>query len=525
MKLAYRRHLPFLVPAALLVAIGACDGDPQSSATQSTTGPSGGAGGDTGNGAGGDGGLFQTNSGGSDTTGGTTTSGGMTTSTTVDPAAPCESPNPASPTAAWTKKAGAAQVQSALGVTSDAQGNVFVSGNFLGSIDFGLGALNSAGQNDAYVAKLDTNGTALWAKSFGDAGYHQYAQHLATDAQGNVLVTGHFRGTINFGGGALSDVSNFFEDLFIAKLNPTGGHVWSKRYGDINNEESQSIATDAQGNVLVVGAFQKTINFGGGAIIAEDGGFNGFVAKLNALGDQQWAKSLGDTAAEQKTMGVTADADGNVYIVGYHQGSIDLGGAFVADAGQQNAYVAKLSPAGAFVWAKSWPSLSATALDVEVDAAGNVFVLGNFKGKTSFGGKEFDAGMANDVFLVKLDESGDHLWSKAFGSSSAADEATSLALDAGKPIVFGAFTKEINFGNGALVSAGGYDVFLAKLDEEGCAIHSAAYGAAMLQRGETMDIDPAGNIVFGGSFDGTVDFGTGAVTADGTDAYVVKLTP
>lgn len=524
MTLACRHGIPFLLPAALLLTLGACDGSPSSTATG---GGGGSAGTINGTGAagtgGGDGGLFQTDVG----SGGSTTGTGMTTTPTMmDPSDLCQSPNPTSPSATWSKKAGGAQVQATLGVAADAQSNIFVSGNFQGTIDWGTGALTSAGQQDAYVAKLDPNGVAVWAKSFGDAQYGQYAGHVAADPQGNVLVAGHFRGTINFGGGALTDVYNFFDDIFVAKLGPTGSHIWSKRYGDINSEEAQSIAADAQGNVLVVGAFQKSVNFGGGAITAEDGGFNGFVAKLNALGDQQWAKSLGDTASEQKTVGVTADAEGNVYIVGYHQGSIDLGsGAMTANAGEQNAYVAKLSSAGAFLWAKPWPSTAATALDVAASAAGDVYVVGNFKGKANFGGKELDAGLANDVFLVKLDKSGNHVWSKAFGDPNAADEATSIALQGDQVVLFGAFASKIDFGGGALTSGGGYDVFYAKLDADGCEIQAAAFGGAMLQRGETLALDPAGNTLVGGSFDGTVDFGTGPLTAESTDAYVVKLKP
>jgi hypothetical protein len=519
MTLAPRHGILFLLPAALLVSLGACDGNPATSTlggggstTESTGAPGGG----------GEGGLFQTNVGGSTSSATTTTS----STTTKDPSDPCLSASPTSPSTTWAKKAGGAQVQSVLGVDADAQSNVVVVGNYRGTIDWGAGPLTSVGLNDAYVAKLDANGTALWSKSYGDAGYHQYAQHVATDAQGNILVTGHFRGSINFGGGALNDISNFFEDLFIAKLGPTGAHVWSKRYGDINNEESQAIAIDALDNVLVVGAFQKTIDFGGGAIIAEDGGFNGFVAKLGSAGNQLWAKSLGDTASEQKTIGVTTDGAGNVYIVGYHQGSIDLGaGSMAAAAGEQNAYVAKLSSGGAFTWAKSWPSVGATAVDVAVDAAGNVYVLGNFKGKASFGGAEFDAGVANDVFLVKLDSAGNHVWSKAFGDPTGADEATSIALDGDAIVLFGAFMTKIDFGGGALTSSGGFDAFYAKLDKDGCEIQAAAFGDSVLQRGETLAIDPAGNTLFGGSFDGTVDFGAGALSAEDTDAYVVKLKP
>ncbi|MEZ4294718.1 MAG: SBBP repeat-containing protein [Polyangiaceae bacterium] len=520
MTLAYRHRIALFAPAALLVALAACDGGSEETTTQGTGGSAGdaGSGGTTASNTGGDGGLFETSSNTNMTT---------TTMTTVDPSAPCESSEATSPSTLWAKKAGAANVQATLGIAADGQGNVVVSGNFLGSIDFGTGALTSAGQNDAFVAKLDANGTAVWAKRYGDAQYHQYAQHLAVDGQGNILVTGHFRGTINFGGNALNDVYNFFEDVFIAKLDSGGNHVWSKRYGDINNEESQSIAVDAQGNVLAIGSFQKSINFGGGALIAEDDGYNVYIAKLNALGDQQWAKSLGDTANEQKGLGVAADKDGNVYIVGYHRGMIDFGpaGAFTAEANGQNAYVAKLSPAGTFLWARSWKASEAAAVDVAVDSSGSPFITGNFKGPVSFGGKEFDAGVANDVFLVKLDKDGGHVWSRAFGTKNAADEVTSVELSGDKPVLLGAFTNKIDFGGGGLTSAGGYDVFLAKLDKEGCQIHASVFGGPMLQRGETLAVDPTGNILFGGSFTDTVDFGLGALTATETDAYFAKAKP
>lgn len=526
MKLTSSLHISAFLSITSLAAFSACgngsSGDSAGAAGASTLSASGGTGGKSGSGQGGEGnqgGLFPqggSNSGGTDT--------GSTTS--VVPDGPCESPTPTTATTLLAKQAGGANVQAVLGVASDAQDNIAVVGNFLGSIDLGTGALNSAGNSDAFIAKLKSDGSAIWAKRYGDAGFNQYAQHVAFDQQGNMAVTGHFRGTVDFGGGGLTDISNFFEDIFIVKLDGNGGHVWSKRYGDINSEESQAIATDAQGNILVAGAFQKTINFGGGAITAEDGGFNAFAAKLSSGGDQQWAKSFGDTAAEQKALGITADKDGNVYLVGTHKGSIDFGGgALTADGTTQHAYVAKLSPAGAYVWASSFGTTEAAAVDVAVDAAGEVYVAGNFKNKINLGGKEFDAGVANNVFVLKLDKDGKHIWSRSFGKANAAEEATSLVLDGDKPVLVGIFTDSINFGGGALQSGGGFDVFLAKLDSDGCQIHADVFGGAMLQRCETLALDKAANILFGGSFDGTVDFGSGALAAEATDAYVVKTKP
>jgi hypothetical protein len=529
MKLGSRPLIFVFLPAALVY--GACGGGSNTSTSAGTGAATamGGNGGAAGQGGAGEGGLFPSGSGGipnggAGGSGGGGSGGATTTSMT---GGPCQSPNPSTATTLFAKKAGGDDVQTALGVATDAQGNVFLAGGFAGALDFGAGQLSAGAKTQAFVAKLDKNGVAAWSKGYGDASYNHYAQHVATDAQGDVIVTGHFRGSIDFGGGALNDVYNFFEDLFVAKLSPAGAHVWSHRYGDTNSEESQGIATDAQGNVIVVGAFQKGIDFGGGKLVAEESGFNAFVAKLSAAGDQQWAKSLGDATAEQKALGVAADKDGNVYVSGYFQGSIDLGdGAKTADMGTQSAWVAKYNAAGSLVWGKTWASSNAvSAVAIAADSAGDVYVLGNLKGKASFGGDSFDAGVADDVFVVKLDKSGNHVWSRTFGTPNSAEEATALALDGDSPVVTGIFTSKINFGGGDLVSGGGFDIFLAKLDKDGCQIHANAYGGPMLQRAESVAVDPTSNIFLAGGFDGSTDFGTGMLTASATDVFVMKTKP
>src|SRR5690606_18993841 len=124
-----------------------------------------------------------------------------------------------------SKSAGSASEQRLYDVAFDANGNVFVSGWFGGSIDFGGGAHMSAGQADAFIAKLDGNGGHVWSKRYGDAA-SQFIRGLEVDAAGNVVVAGYTDGSIDFGGGALTSSDGY--DVFVARLDPAGNHLDSK---------------------------------------------------------------------------------------------------------------------------------------------------------------------------------------------------------------------------------------------------------------------------------------------------------
>lgn len=127
----------------------------------------------------------------------------------------------------WSQHFGDADEQSANSVAVDGSGNVFVTGYFSGTADFGGGPLTSAG-GDIFVAAFGASGSHLWSRRFGDADF-QEGQEVATDGSGNVVVTGYFSGTADFGGGPLTSTGS--EDIFVAKFDVDGGHVWSRRFG------------------------------------------------------------------------------------------------------------------------------------------------------------------------------------------------------------------------------------------------------------------------------------------------------
>jgi hypothetical protein len=130
---------------------------------------------------------------------------------------------------------------------------------------------------DIFVAKLSASGSPLWGKRFGDAA-EQRVTSVASDATGNVLLTGYFQGSLDFGKGAITSAGG--KDIFIAKLGPSGDALWSRRAGDATIEQTgSSVAADQEGNVVGAGRFEGSIDFGGGPLVCM-GTSNGFVVKL-----------------------------------------------------------------------------------------------------------------------------------------------------------------------------------------------------------------------------------------------------
>jgi hypothetical protein len=244
----------------------------------------------------------------------------------------------------WSKSFGDGSYQEATSVAIDVTetpGNVIVAGGFQGSVNFGGGALTSLGGYDMCIAKFSPGGAHLWSKRFGDAETYQFAQDVAADAAGNAIMTGYFRGGVDFGGGTLGSAGDY--DMFIAKFSPGGAHVWSKRFGDAVSQSLYSVAADKAGNVVVAGFFDGTVDFGGGPLTSE-GNSDACVAKFAPGGAHAWSKRFGDAAGDQGVYCVATDASGNVLLTGPFEQTVDFGGGTLTSEGSLDVFVVKIGP-------------------------------------------------------------------------------------------------------------------------------------------------------------------------------------
>ncbi len=365
----------------------------------------------------------------------------------------------------WSKRFGDVADDSAKAIAVTPEGDVVVTGLINCNVDLGNGVLTPAyGSNDFFIAKYSgADGRHLWSRTGGFSGGDS-GQAIAVDASGNVYVAGTFCGSIDLGGGVLSAPGGTLDtDLFVAKYSPAGAHLWSKRFGAAGTYDyANALAVDASGNVILAGTFYSPISFGGSTLTSA-GGYDAFVAKLSTDGAHVWSKRLGG-ASEDQGYAVAADAAGNVLVAGKFQGTANFGGSDLSSAGGFDVFVAKFSAAGVHQWSKRFGAASDDdAKAVAFDPSGNALLGGSFGGSVDFGGGALTSVGGGDAFIAKLSPAGAHVSSRRFGGSGY-QYTNAMAFDgSGNTFAAGMFQGTIDFGQGARSCAGLYDAFVAKL--------------------------------------------------------------
>ena len=422
----------------------------------------------------------------------------------------------------WSQRFGDSNIQYEPYITTNAAGDIVVAVHYLGTVDFGGGPLTSAGGRDIAIAKFDDSGGHIWSERFGDID-NQYVVRAAIDAEGNIIIAGHFGGTVNFGGGALTSMQSL--GIFLAKFDAIGNHVWSFEFGDSSGAWVGGVAADDAGNVFLTGGFQSgTVNFGGETLTpAGPGNPDAYLVKFDSNGDHIWSRRFGNDGSEQGQQ-VVIDALGDVVTRGIFTHSIDLGGGDLVCPGFGASYVAKFYSSGNHIWSHCYSDIYEIVAGVAVDPAGNVVFTGSFSGTVDFGGGPLTSAGGRDVFLVKLDKDGDHVWSRQYGDGDS-QAALSVTTGVGGTIaITGDFSGTVNFGGGVLTETGLGDIFVAQFSANGNHIASACYGDAAVQHGIDVATIAAGDIILSGNFHGTVDFGGGPLTSTGSqDIYLAKL--
>src|ERR1035437_6133157 len=412
----------------------------------------------------------------------------------------------------WAKAMGGTGTDDGYSIATDASGNVYTTGYFQGTADFDPGAgtfnLTSAGSNDISISKLDATGNFVWAKAMGGTG-GDYGYSIALDASGNVYTTGVFTGTADFDPGAgvfnLTSAGGSI-DIFISKLNSSGNFVWAKTMGGTSYDGGSSIALDASGNVYTTGGFGGTADFDPGAGVfnlTSVGGADIFISKLDASGNFLWAKSMGGIGNDGANS-ISLDASGNVYTTGPFGGTADFdpsAGVFsLTSAGGDDIFISKLDASGNFLWAKAMGGTgNESCTSIVLDVSGNVYTTGYFNGTADFdpGAGIFNLTSAGgtDIFISKLNSSGNFLWAKAMGGSSPfGDLSNSLAVDAsGNVYSTGRFAGTADFDPSAgifnLTSVGSQDIFISKLDASGNFVWAKAMGGTGPSIGTSIAVD------------------------------------
>jgi hypothetical protein len=365
----------------------------------------------------------------------------------------------ASGTVLWAKDFGNNVVQ----VVAAPQGNIYVSGYFSGTENFGGISLTATNPNyDLFVLKLNTNGDVLWAKNFQGT----TSSAMVSDASGNIYLGGTFYGSTAFGAFTIN-TSGLPSDMFLAKLDPAGTALWAQKYGVNDEDQFRGFDIDANGNIYVTGIFGTSTTIGTSNFTAF-GSYDIVVFKTDPTGTVTWAKQFGGSDVN-KSSAIAVDNQGNTYLTGITKGISQFGTLSYTLAGYC-AYLCKLNPSGTPLWLKTYftnhPISEESSVDVAIDHAGNIYSTGQCMEAYTFNA-QYSIDLVNSesaMYVLKTEPTnGNIIWAKGFEgivnpSSGNGNWSSSLDLDlAGNIFVCGTFYGTIDCNPLLQTSTNDYD--------------------------------------------------------------------
>jgi hypothetical protein len=450
----------------------------------------------------------------------------------------------------WVNGLGGTLSDGSNAVVADGAGDVIQLGVFQGTLDFAPGAsvvnLTAAPDGSAFVRKMDVDGDFIWAVHLEGSG-NSFGEKILVDVANNIYVVGGFKGSVDVDPGPGTDpitATGTEFNAFIWKLDANGALIWARVFATDGTCNPRDVAIDPMGDIYISGDFSGNTDFDpanmGGEFTAV-GIRDGFVAKVAANGDFQWAAQL-ENSVTLEGKAIAVNAAGETFTTGKFWGTADFDpGASVANetaVGADDTFVLKLNPAGELAWVLP---LGGAGYEyghaIELDNSGNIWLAGSFQQTLDLdpgpGTSNVVSNGGDDVFIVKLDANGNYLWGQGFGDVGG-DAAFDMSFDENDgPFLIGQFEGTVDFDvngmGGEYTSQGQIDVFLQKYDTDGNYVWTQPAGSPLLELGLGLDYDPLTMSLYAvGYFQGTADFdpplGTYELTSSGEfDSFLWRL--
>lgn len=394
------------------------------------------------------------------------------------------------------------------------------------SAGYSNSATGDAGPNhggyDFWVSKTNSNGTLLWAKSYGGS-ENDFAYSLLNSSDGNILA----------GGSSLSDNGDISDhhgiaslaDAWLIKLDTAGNLLWEKSYGGGVYDDLKSITTTTDGGYIFTGA---TNSNDGDALDIGHGSLDVWVVKLDVSGNVSWQKKYGGTSDESGT-DIQQTADGGYIVLSTAH---SLNGQVTGHHGsvsETDIWLFKTDASGTLLWQKSLGgTFNEVANQVRQTADGGFVVTGNSRSKSGdVSGHHGSENAANDIWVIKTDGSGNIIWNKSYGGTEE-DFCGDMVMDDDGNLILnsGANSTDFNLADRVVPAGflGGSDFWLTKVDAAtGNFIWKTNLGGYNYDEGRCVLLLDDGSLIVNGvtrSVDRDME---GNHPAGGDDFWIAKL--
>lgn len=385
-------------------------------------------------------------------------------------------------------------------------GQFFLAGDFLDTVQFNDKLLVSAGGTDVFLAKMNADGTPVWSVRIGGNDY-DFVQNIVADDDGNVCLAGYFYGTIQVGTDQYTSYGS--QDLFMARYSPDGNFLCSARLGVPMAVYVKGLATDSGGNAVLAGHFYDSIMIGDTTITAVHGS-DVFTAKFGSNGDVMWIAAAGGSSSDQANS-ISVDPDDNIIIVNSFYYDITFGDTTITTENPVGVAIAKYDPDGQLSGVFQLDGTYLTTENyIETGEGGDFYITGDFSGTIVFGDKTFNAGEFNqDIYTAKYNAGMELQWAR-HGHSPGSDQVIGPVTDPNDDVfIVGHYLDTIFFDNLKLrynLCCGSREIFVVKYDAGGT-VQWGEQITGTRANVRAVSVNPGGEMILSGMFTEELNFG------------------
>ncbi len=441
-------------------------------------------------------------------------------------------------------------------VFADNSGGVYVHGEFDETVDFdpGIGEdLHTAnGYSDMFLSKFNMSGDFIWARTWGGNSNKEFVTGIANDLNGNLYLSGIFRGIADFDPGPGEDIhevqSSYGWDIFLTKFNPDGDFIWARtwpgvEWNPLGDFPPFKVVCDSNDDLTVTGLFCGTCDFdpsNGFDIRTSNQYYEAFITRFSSNGDHIWVRTLGDEDSGACIQSASVDKNDNIYYTGAFSGDLDFDPDWVdefrriSNGNAGDVFVAKYTRNLDPIWVITFGS-EFGEMGRKLSLGGESFyLLSKLDGdvdmdpgpgedwKTRIGGR--------DTGISKFDTDGNYEWGHRIGVYHSWD---CMMTTEGHVFITGEFLASMDFdlgpGTDIHTSNGENDIFLTKFHSDGSYLGTRTWGGESSDLGRGLAVTNEDIVFVTGEFGGTVDFdpssyGTDFHTAPGSSyAFLCRM--